>query len=237
MTLKNYLKPPEHSLIREALVNHRLSYDLKLAAAYQSYNLIVTRPDIDLSGFDLVFDDGTTDRKVQIKTVFSDSKTRTWDIRKLLISPTPNHLRKLGCTTIPPWIGLEGGFVLATVGVDRTGKELCVSYSYSSFYTIAMAELEIQVADKNEIAKDTIRELMTIGDDKVPIKKRLLVSAESPMHLLALMGLRSFMIYNWHADAMQLCRIKLGLETNSRVTRAENSMRQTVKDAITGQVS
>lgn len=235
MKLKEYLKDPKQSWIREALINHRLSYDLKLSAAYQNYNLIITRPDIDLSGFDLVLDDGENNRKVQIKTVFNDSQTKIWNVRKLLLSPSPENLRHLGFATIPPWIGLEGGFILATVGAAPNGKELEVRYNYTDFYTIAVVSLGFHGDGNVKYAEDAIRQLVSVGDDKIEIKKSLLMPAQSSMHLLALLGLRSSMIYNWQSDAMKLYRIKSGLEHDRKVTRLENSMRQKIEDVISGQ--
>ena len=234
MSLSDFLREPKNFWITEAIINHRLCYELKLAAAFLNYNLIVSRPDIDLSGFDLVFDDGETQKKIQIKTVLSSSRTNDWKIRKLLLAPAQEKLNRLGIATIPPWIGLEGGFILAKVAVDSTKKGLDVSYSYADFFTIAMLSMGVFRDDCQQVSSDALFHLTAIGDDKIKITKKLLIAACSPMHLLALMGLRSSKIFNWPSDAIQLLRIHRELETCEKIVRHKEGMAHRIEDAFAG---
>lgn len=235
MSLEDYFKRSGNSLIREAIINHRLCYDLKLEAAFQEYNLIVYRPDIDISGYDLVFDDGLTNRKIQIKTVLNNSTTKKWDIDKLLLAPTNKTLKSFGNTMPEPWIGLEGGFILAEVCMKSTKKELSVNYSYADFFTIAMKSLGIHNIHKHGIAHDRTEQLKTIGYGKIAITKRLMIPAISSMHLLALMGLRSQKIYNWHSAAIQFYRINLGVEQDKDVTQHAEIMKKKIEEALSGE--
>ncbi len=71
--LETFLLEGENSRTKESLVNYRLFYDLKLAAALQGYDLSLYTPDVDRDGFDIILDDQDSVRKIQLKTVSNDS--------------------------------------------------------------------------------------------------------------------------------------------------------------------
>ena len=65
--LESFLFKEKNSRTKESLVNYRLFYDLKLAAALDGYDLSLYTPDVDRDGFDIIIDDHDSVRKIQLK--------------------------------------------------------------------------------------------------------------------------------------------------------------------------
>ncbi len=64
MSLEDYLNTNANLHAREELLNYRLLFDVKLAAAKIGYHLLTYYSDVDHDGFDVIFDDRHTVRKV-----------------------------------------------------------------------------------------------------------------------------------------------------------------------------
>jgi len=114
-TLEKYLFAPENSHAKESLINNKLIYDLKLAAAQQGYFLNVYTPEVDKDGFDIIIDDQDQLIKVQLKTVMAKSDTSSWDIHKTLLRPDPYICEQLGFEPSPTGTGYQGGVILIEI--------------------------------------------------------------------------------------------------------------------------
>ena len=113
MPLAQLLKEQNTHAIEE-LFNYRLLYDLKLAAFDRGYHLLTYYTDVDHDGFDVILDDRDNLRKTQLKTVASDSGTKSWGIHRSILRPVPNNFEPLGFNydvNNPNW-GVEGGVIL-----------------------------------------------------------------------------------------------------------------------------
>ena len=74
--IEQWLIEPRNSHAKESLLNNRLFYDVKLAAARRGYYLNTYFDDVDKDGFDVIFDDQDTLIKTQLKTVASTAPTK-----------------------------------------------------------------------------------------------------------------------------------------------------------------
>ena len=86
--LREWMNEPKNMHVREAILMHRLCFDLQLAAAQRGYYLNTYYDDVDHDGFDLIFDDQDTIKKTQVKTVESESATQQWAIHKRILRPS-----------------------------------------------------------------------------------------------------------------------------------------------------
>src|SRR5438132_14361607 len=78
--LREWMSKKANSHARDALLMHRLCFDIQLAAARRESYLNLYYDDVDHDGFDLIFDDQDTLKKMQVKTVEADACTGQWDI-------------------------------------------------------------------------------------------------------------------------------------------------------------
>ena len=110
--LEAFLDEPNHSHAREAILMSKLSYDLKLAAARRGYYLNSYFDDVDRDGFDVIFDDQDSLRKIQVKSVSASASTASWEIHKKILRPGWYLGEQLGFGGSPAGEGSEGGVIL-----------------------------------------------------------------------------------------------------------------------------
>lgn len=75
MTIAEFCRTPSNSVTRERIFFHKLYFDLKLATARCGYALTLFEPEVDRDSYDVMLDDGDTQRRVQLKTVLKTAKT------------------------------------------------------------------------------------------------------------------------------------------------------------------
>lgn len=121
--LEEFLFNNTHS--RESLVNNRLLFDLKLAAAKKAYFLNAYVPEVDQNGFDVIFDDQDSLAKVQLKTVMEGAQTNCWPIHRGLIRPTIDRHHEFGFEASPVGCGYEGGIILMKI---KVAPEFSIKY-------------------------------------------------------------------------------------------------------------
>src|SRR5437588_13107452 len=127
--LREWMSKKANSHAREALLMHRLCFDIQLAAARREYYLNLYYDDVDHDGFDLIFDDQDTVKKMQVKTVEANAGTGQWDIHKRILRPSFEHIEKLGFEPSPEGEGVEGGFIL--MHFDTAEPGIGVKYFYT----------------------------------------------------------------------------------------------------------
>jgi len=206
-TLENYLFEPRNSQSRESLINNKLLYDLKLAAAENGYFLNSYLTEVDKDGFDIIFDDGDVFSKVQLKTVMKDASTLNWKIHKRLIRPTMYTCESFGFESSPEGIGYQGGIVL--IEIDAS-KNFNVKYYYTDV-TILCGFRDSLLDVKNPPSEKAIKTLFTelnkgFGSEKVSISKMFFIEAYNPSSLLALIGLHGTITNPmWQFHLTRLC--------------------------------
>lgn len=218
MKLESFLKNSSQSHAREEILNHKLLFDLKIAAGECNYHLRNYYSDVDHDGFDVVLDDGITLRKVQLKSVGSKARAAKWDIHRGLLRPAANNLEAFGFQYKSTqfdggkicW-GAEGGVVLIVYGVD--GSNISVRYFYTDIYIVSA--ISLGVLRKNtptvKVANNIRRDLpKSKANSKLVIRKGLFVEAASPGNLLCLLGLTSRLKQNWQSQVRALASEKWG---------------------------
>ena len=118
-SLEKYLFEPSNSHARESIINHKLLFDLKIAAAERGYFLNTYLPEVDQDGFDIIFDDHDLVIKTQIKTVMAGARTLGWRIKKRILRPDLDMIEKLGFEPSPYGEGVGGGVILIQINTNK----------------------------------------------------------------------------------------------------------------------
>lgn len=233
MSLKTYLTSSHNSLARESICNHRLAFDLKLAAASREYYLQTYTPSVDKDGFDIIFDDIDVMRKIQVKTVMDSSGTENWPIRKGMLRPTIDVGERLGFESSPNGIGVMGGVILMEVSPGE--EDLSVSYFYTDIL-IVVAFMQGIISRDDTAQQEATHLVHTLSNgsfrDKIKVPKDLFLNAVSPGHLLALLDLHGPVSGgNWFNNILRINDCESGLD--QQVSEAEiNAVKRHVWNAL-----
>lgn len=197
--LREFLVSRENSSSRAAILMHRLIYDLQLAAAERSYFLEVYQGEVDQDGFDIILDDRDVIKKIQVKTVASETNQSTWKIHRVLLRPHRCRLEELGFEPSPEGAGYEGGFVL--MDFRCTGSAVDLDYCYTDIYVLRAFELGI-VRRKDKRKQETIKRLCRnlrsgTSHERISVPRNAILKAKGAGHLLALAGLHSPISTSW----------------------------------------
>ncbi len=203
MTIAQFCRIPSNSVTRERIFFHKLYFDLKLAAARRGYALTLFEPEVDRDSYDVMLDDGDTQRRVQLKTVLKTAKTASWASTKRFMRLEEVYGDKLGLA--PGDCGVGGGFVL--IEIDDTDDEGNVSYLYSDYYVIqALTDHIVKekasrraykafgqpAKDRADFADDIMKDLHCGSSrDPVSLCRKHFLRARGPDQLLALLGLHA----------------------------------------------
>lgn len=192
--LEEYLFDPKNSHAKESLINNKLIFDLKLAAAERGYFLNVYTPEVDKDGFDIIFDDQDLLKKVQLKTVMAKASTNSWEIHKTLLRPYPYICEQLGFEFSPSGTGYQGGVIL--IEIEDTGENgFQVKYYYTDIIILCGLRDKIIKASAPPSQESLITFINKIKEgtshEKITIHKNMFLGANNPTSLLALMGMHN----------------------------------------------
>lgn len=202
MSLADYLDHDANLHAREELLNYRLLFDIKLAAAKYEYHLLTYYSDVDHDGFDIIFDDRHTVRKVQLKTVASTASTKSWDIHRSILRPERSNWERLGFFHRGPAhetdCGVEGGVIL--MRYDANKPDLPVTYHYTDIYVITAIALQ-HVPRHHTVytAAANLRSELPNGGltDKIGVSEGLFIQVTTPSNLLAMLSMQAPDQINW----------------------------------------
>lgn len=192
-TLKEFLLDTKNSLSREAILMHRLAYDIQVAAAASNYFLEIYHGEVDQAGFDVVLDDQDQLKKLQIKTVMAGSKTASWSIHKTILRPNSQLAEKIDFEPSPEGSGIQGGIVLMKFVCDELSVN--VDYYYTDVFILKAFDVGIISRSQSQRMAAVRRIYNQIqrgkSHEKIKIYKSAFLKAKSAVHLLALAGLHS----------------------------------------------
>lgn len=183
---------------------HRLCFDLQLAAATKGYYLNLYYDDVDHDGFDLILDDQDSIKKIQVKTVESDSPTQCWKIQKKILRPAFDNVEKLGFEPSPEGEGIEGGFVLCKFEIVQEAVKL--DYFYTDLF-VCLAFKHGIIRRKNKLSQAAVERCVHafttgIGREAVHVPAALMLHASTPADVLALSGLHGPSDHMWKHNIM-----------------------------------
>ena len=240
--LEDFLNEPENMHAREALLMHRLFYDLKLAAARRDYYLNSYSDDVDHDGFDVIFDDQDYIKKIQVKSVGIKSKTQSWSIHKKLLRPSRYLLDKLGFEPSPVGEGTEGGVVLIEFADKNDMLE--ISYRYTDVFVLMAFDCDIihRKDGRSKKAVETcLRNLLEgLGDEMISVPKAAFIKAKDVDSLLSLIGLHSNVQSSWKHQVIQIAnhtrqyadrKLKLPMPLNKMRPYTANEIHQLTDDS------
>jgi len=197
--LETFLFAAENSKTKESLLNYRLFYDLKLAAAHRGYDLSLYTPDVDRDGFDIIIDDRDISRKIQLKTVLKNATTPRWGIHRTMLRPSIELCEELGFEQTHSGTGVQGGIIL--MELSPTDNSLEIEYFYTDIFVITA--LYLGIVNKNpNVSTSTFEKFYNdirngASNEKIYIPRSLFVNPKSPEHLLGLMALHNRVNYGW----------------------------------------
>jgi len=204
--LEKYLLAPKNSHAKESLINNRLFYDLKLAAAERGYLLNLYLPEVDKDGFDIILDDQDSLTKIQLKTVMKIAGTTSWNIHKALLRPVELNCEQLGFEPSSTGTGYQGGVVLIEINA-KNGLE--VEYYYTDIIILLGIRDDI-IEHSSPPTEKAINNLFKnigsgLSNEKVAVNKNMFIKAKNPAGLLALIGLHNTentSIWRYHIQTM-----------------------------------
>lgn len=233
--LESFLFKEENSRTKESLVNYRLFYDLKLAAALKGYDLSLYTPDVDRDGFDIILDDQDSVRKIQLKTVLKNATTSTWHIHKTMLRPDIEFCEELGFEPTQSGTGVQGGVIL--MELDPQIKSMDIRYYYTDVFVITA--LYLGIVNRSPKIRKTIfnsyyKNIMSgSSNDKMPVPKSLFVEAKSPEHLLGLMALHNRINHCWWHHLINIGKDHfIDLIDDTKLPAPNNNLRVRIADEL-----
>lgn len=191
--LRDFMASPCHSLSREAILMHRLIYDVQVAAAARGYFLEIYHGEVDQAGFDIILDDQDQMKKLQVKTVMAHSKTSLWSIHKSILRPSSQLAERIDFEPSPEGAGSQGGVVLMEFACH--GPSIDVDYYFTDVFILKAFDVGI-ISRSQPPRMSTVKKVYNqlqegTSHEKIKIRKSAFLKAKSPHHLLALAGFHS----------------------------------------------
>ena len=188
MRANEYLK--NNSTVREEIINLKLFYELKRAAAEREYHLKIFDTNVDFEGFDIIIDDNSLTGKYQIKTTWN-SKVSKWKIHRNMLFPTSREGEKMRIGDGVVCSNVEKGIIL--LNVKEIEDDINLDYFFTNFYIIKAISHGLIKRPKPtcELAKSKMNELLGKGgrpNEKIEINKGLFIKLKNAMSLLAICG-------------------------------------------------
>lgn len=204
--LERFLNEPKNMHAREALLMHRLFYDVKLAAAQRGYYLNSYFDDVDHDGFDVIFDDQDYIKKIQVKSVGANSATQSWSIHKKILRPSLYLLDRLGFESSQVGEGTEGGVILIQFKETTEGLEFV--YHYTDVFVLMAFDCSI-VRRNDGRSQKAVKTCLTslqsgLGSEMVSVPIAAFIKSKSIDSLLSLMGLHSNEQSHWKHHVIQV---------------------------------
>jgi hypothetical protein len=204
--LQKFIEDYGQSRVREHLLTTRLIHDAGIAAAAKGYQLLVYTPTVDSDGFDVIFDDRDRLVPLQLKSIHSKGKARSWDIHRSLLRPEPEYADLFGFEASPNGTGRGGGVVLTTVAAET--DTVSVTYSFTDISILTLKWRGIIGATKLQQEKllKLKRDLQLESSGTVKLPRSAFIPCKSPAHLLAVAGLHSTIETSWRHLLLEFLR-------------------------------
>lgn len=204
--LEEFLNESKNTHAREALLMHRLFYDVKLAAARRGYYLNSYFDDVDHDGFDVIFDDQDYIKKIQVKSVGAQAATQSWAIHKKILRPSVYLLDKVGFESSAEGEGTEGGVVL--IEFKDTDHGLDIVYYYTDVFVLLAFDCNI-VRRKDGRSQKAVNSCLTdllrgLGSERLSVPIAAFIQSKNVDSLLSLMGLHSRVQSPWKHHVIQI---------------------------------
>jgi len=232
--IKKFLLDKVNSTSKEVIFNYKVFYDLKLAAAEHGYDLSIYIPDVDRDGYDVIFDDRDSIKKVQLKTFLTT--TSSWDIHKSIVRPHFHASEDLGLEPSPTGSGCQGGVILIEIKLKE--DEVTTSYWYTDIFILKALQLGIVTRKpkiKGSILNNFYEELrngVSYEKIKIKMKKSMFVKAKTSGHLLTLMGLHGPGSLTWYDKIIQLSKCKLRIIAESKLPSPLEILKKQAKENL-----
>lgn len=232
--LAGFLRESSNSVSREVLFTHRVSYELKLGSALSGWDLRVYRPDVDRDGFDLLVEQMSIARILQLKTVQQQSATRRWKVRTRLLHPSRLRSGRLGFGL--PALGLGDGLDGGVVLVDFALVDESVSVNFRFFDLAVAAAHACGLTGCSDAGVQRARALLMAlrkagGVGSVVLTSSMFIRVPTAEGLLSLLGMRTRYSGDWAYNTLRAYAIQSGGEVGLDEVSPLEAMQRS-KDAL-----
>lgn len=206
--MNKFLK--NNTLVREDILNQKLIYELKEASALREIHLKIFRSDVDIDGFDIIFDNNETwTLKCQIKSKF-ESTTENFDIHKIMLKP---HLYNFDDMGFYEPIGCPPDN-RAVIQIDATieNNKIISKYYYLDIYILRAIELGIfKLTSQSKKKSIELLKELRFGkkkpNEKIKVLQSLFIPVKDAQSLLAIMGFHSEQNVNLQNNIREVSKI------------------------------
>lgn len=205
------------TLVREDILNQKLIYELKEASALREIHLKTFRSDVDIDGFDIIFDNNEDwTLKCQIKSKFQ-ATTNCFDIHKIMLKPNLYNINDLGFFEpigCPPD---NRAVILIEAAIEN--KKLETKYFYLDVYILRAIELGVfkLKAQSKKKSKELLKELRygkKKSNEKIKVLQSLFIPVKDAQALLGIMGFHSDYNVNLQFKIRQISKIANPISEN-----------------------
>ena len=192
MSLSDFLKDPHHSVARERMLHMKATLDMKVAAATCGYQLHMTEPEIDNSGFDFIIAHRYDKIHIQNKSTVDGSGVYSWDFHPLLfqvpflerdISPIVDGYPVGGAE------GAMGGALLHIVS-EEAAKDGRLEVKYYYFDIFYISAVEQGLWDSKRLGREEAKNILRMIRDgnwseRISLPFRAFLPISSPAAIVA----------------------------------------------------
>ena len=192
--LKGFLDRSENSVSREVLLAHRVTYEFKIGSALSGFDLRAYRPDVDRDGFDLLIEQRSLARVIQLKTVGRRAKTVRWKVKSHLLHPSTRRSGRLKFSL--PALGLGDGLDGALLVVDFEVERESINIGYRLFDLAVAAAHTLRITGVSEQKAEEASALLwrlrkAEGHGAVIIPAWMLIRLPTAESVLSVLGMRT----------------------------------------------
>ena len=224
MTLLEYLKQPQNSLVREDCTTSTLISELKLSALTQMRRIKIYKQEIDIEGCDLIVEDDTDfTRKFQIKSIIQAGQRKSFEIHSNILLPDFDRCTDYGFDNVfgPKTMG---GVIKQNINVSNTIIQ--IKYEYTDFNVISFLAF-----NNKKVAAKKLLESLLAKDKRVKVSRDLFIPLANIKSLFKVAGF--FQQNDFDNYCNRYYKLSLGLESsNNRKKEMEtilNSMNSIVE--------
>jgi hypothetical protein len=235
--LSRFLQESANSVSREVLFAHRVTYELKLGSALSGWDLRVYRPDVDRDGFDLLIEQASVARFLQLKTVQHRAATRRWKVRTHLLHPSTRRSGRLRfrLPALGLGDGLDGGVVLTDFSVVNESVDVTFRFFDLAVAAAHVCELTAGVRARAR-ARDAAKFLESVrkanGRGSVIIPASMFIRVPTAEGLLSLLGMRTRYRGSWAYNTLRAYAMRFGGEVSPDKVSLNEAMKLS-RDALT----
>lgn len=146
----------QNSTYREHFLKHKLFFDVQWEFAKQNQRILIYEPEYDQDGFDLIFDNLSYQRHIQVKSILIPATTSHWMIHRNLLRPHILELNNYPASPDSYGVGYGGGVLLiyGKIISEEKSKQPIISTSYYFTDALIISALSLGIIEYKDYRLD-----------------------------------------------------------------------------------